>query len=450
MTSIIKLIVIIFSVKILSILIYINIIFEKEIQLISLYNFGLITTLFFFIFLIFTKKNLRNNLFFSFVIFVLSIYSLEKYLQFYNNKNFEIESRINKAKKLNKNYDDRSKLEIVQDLRKEIGKAAPTYHPSNFLYKFNKEEIKKINKKFFLPLTGQSNIQTVYNNENGKYCIYKSDRYGFNNPDYIWDEEKIDIALIGDSYTHGSAVDQGLDIAGQLRILMNKNVLNLGVGGSGPLIQLSVFSEYIKKIKPKKVIWIFYLGNDFENLNFEKNYPIFLEYLYKNLDQNLIQRQSEIDSWLSLLFSKLEKEKMNKKRSFLTLPAVRNLIHKSLVTKDIQKIKEEFLDVDLLDKILIKVKNDIDSWGGELIFVNMVGYNELIIKNKFNNKKKIKLKEVLNKNKIPMIDIENFLKKKKELISLFPLQMEGGHYTAEGYHYIANRISESLKTISYE
>ena len=132
-----------------------------------------------------------------------------------------------------------------------------------------------------------------------------------------------------------------------------------------------------------------------------------MEYLYKNLDQNLIQRQSEIDSWLSLLFSKLEKEKMNKKRSFLTLPAVRNLIHKSLVTKDIQKIKEEFLDVDLLDKILIKVKNDIDSWGGELIFVNMVGYNELIIKNKFNNKK-IKLKEVLNKNKIPMIDIENF------------------------------------------
>ena len=97
---------------------------------------------FFFIFLIFTKKDLRNNLFFSFVIFVLSIYSLEKYLQFYNNKNFEIESRINKAKKLNKNYDDRSKL-IVQDLRKEIGKAAPTYHPSNFYTNLIKKRLKK-------------------------------------------------------------------------------------------------------------------------------------------------------------------------------------------------------------------------------------------------------------------------------------------------------------------
>ena len=60
------------------------------------------------------------------------------------------------------------------------------------------------------------------------------------------------------------------------------------MGGSGPLIQLSVFSEYIKKIKPKKVIWIFYLGNDFENLNFEKNYPIFLEYLYKGKPKILI------------------------------------------------------------------------------------------------------------------------------------------------------------------
>ena len=44
-----------------------------------------------------------------------------------------------------------------------------------------------------------------------------SDRYGFNNPDYEWDKEKIDFLLVGDSFVHGACVNRPYDIASQMR-----------------------------------------------------------------------------------------------------------------------------------------------------------------------------------------------------------------------------------------
>ena len=41
-------------------------------------------------------------------------------------------------------------------------------------------------------LDGDSLANTITVNENGYYFIYKSDRYGFNNPDKVWDSKEID------------------------------------------------------------------------------------------------------------------------------------------------------------------------------------------------------------------------------------------------------------------
>ena len=35
---------------------------------------------------------------------------------------------------------------------------------------------------------------TNLGNENGYWVIYKSDRYGFNNPDKLWDKDNIELA----------------------------------------------------------------------------------------------------------------------------------------------------------------------------------------------------------------------------------------------------------------
>ena len=49
-----------------------------------------------------------------------------------------------------------------------------------------------------LPLSGISKRTTLVCNENGYYSKFESDRFGFNNPDFEWDAEKIDFFLLGD------------------------------------------------------------------------------------------------------------------------------------------------------------------------------------------------------------------------------------------------------------
>ena len=57
-----------------------------------------------------------------------------------------------------------------------------------------------------------SDSKTINCNENGYYSIYKSDRFGFNNPDLEWDKKDIEYLLIGDSFVHGACVNRPYDI----------------------------------------------------------------------------------------------------------------------------------------------------------------------------------------------------------------------------------------------
>ncbi|MEZ4575980.1 MAG: hypothetical protein R2857_13865 [Vampirovibrionales bacterium] len=44
--------------------------------------------------------------------------------------------------------------------------------------------------------------RTLLCNENGFWVDYQSDRYGFRNPDTVWDQPTADVLLVGDSFTH--------------------------------------------------------------------------------------------------------------------------------------------------------------------------------------------------------------------------------------------------------
>ena len=135
------------------------------------------------------------------------------------------------------NYDDRIAIEVYNDLKDEEN-ILVTFPP--FLHMIE-------NYENIFPLSSHSKIKNVFCNESGNYAFYLSDRYGFNNPDEVWDK-KIDIILLGDSFTQGSCVNRPYDIGSNLRTL-GKNTLNLGSIGNGPLINYAVFNEYIKKDK---------------------------------------------------------------------------------------------------------------------------------------------------------------------------------------------------------
>ena len=75
--------------------------------------------------------------------------------------------------------------------------------------------------------------------------------------------------MVGDSFAHGCCVARPNDISSVLRNLSNKSVLTLGMGGNGPLIEYAALREYLDK-KVKKVLWIYYEGNDLKSLKNEK------------------------------------------------------------------------------------------------------------------------------------------------------------------------------------
>ena len=126
-------------------------------------------------------------------------------------------------------------IEIYQDLKKINNKIAVAVAPENYL---------NLSKPIFL-LSGISNSETIYCNENGYYSIYQSDRYGFNNPDENWDKKEIEYRLVGDSFVHGAWVNRPNDMASVLETLSNKSTLNLGYSGNGPLIEYATLREYL-------------------------------------------------------------------------------------------------------------------------------------------------------------------------------------------------------------
>jgi len=133
------------------------------------------------------------------------------------------------AAELGVEYDERSKLQVIDGLIEKGVDAVPAVRPADVLTM--DEEL--------LPLGGVSNKTTVATNENGYYMVYPSDRYGFNNPDSEWDAEQVEWLLTGDSFTEGVAVNPGEDVAGQIRLITKQPTINVGRGGNGLLVEMA-------------------------------------------------------------------------------------------------------------------------------------------------------------------------------------------------------------------
>lgn len=188
-------------------------------------------------------------------------------------------------------YDVRLQIDVYLDELKKHKKVSLAVAPMH---------LKENNDKHLLSFSGISNVRTVNCNESGYWHLLNSDKYGFNNKNEVWDEKVIDYVFLGDSFIYGSCVNNNRTLTSVFKRLSKKNIINLGMPGTGPLTQLATMREYLKKIKVKNVIWSFYEGNDI--LDFKASYkiPILTKYLYdKNFSQNLINRQNLIDEILN-------------------------------------------------------------------------------------------------------------------------------------------------------
>ena len=346
-------------------------------------------------------------------------------------------------------WDKRSKLEVYKDLKKNNNKITVTTPPYYFLDNKYKE------KSNILTLAGVSNTKTIYCNENGYYSLYQSDRYGFNNPDREWDKKEIEYLLIGDSFVHGSCVNRPNDISSVLRTKYNKSTLNLGYEGNDSLIQYATLREYLNS-NVKKVIWIFFEGNDLDEktMMYFKN-KILNQYIQDlSFTQNLKNRQPEINFFLKNEVDLILEKKMNEKKEinfitvfkkFIKLSRVRSIINSILPKKyqpnfaersSRQKLKE-FKEILTLTKKLVNEKNS------KLYFVYLPEFERYLMN--YENTNYHNVKNIINDLKIPFIDIhKDVFEKEQNPLKLFPFE-SNVHYNVDGYKKVAETIYKLTK-----
>ena len=86
------------------------------------------------------------------------------------------------------------------------------------------------------------------------------------------------------------------DITGHLN---KKNyTINFGVTGTGPLISLAILREFGNYFKPKNVIYLYFEGNDLDELNYEKEDTTLINYLNDNFNQDYFNKYEDIKSFL--------------------------------------------------------------------------------------------------------------------------------------------------------
>ena len=400
------------------------------------YYFISFLLIFFSIITFFIKQKIKEYLIIVTISLVFSIYLSEGYLTFKDKSSIQQLYE----KKTGKKWDTRSRFQIYNDLKKKNNKIVLSVYP--------KEYIKNTNLSIF-PLSGISNSETIHCNENGYYSIYQSDRYGFNNPDEEWDNKEIEYLLAGDSFTHGACVNRPNDISSVLRKLSNKSVLNLGFSGNGSLIEYASLREYLNS-NVKKVLWIYFEGNDLKVLTKEKNNKILINYLNDlNFTQKIKSKQNEINI---LANNKIEEEKERESEREIFRKIENSFKFKFIRFIKIFKLRNFLYDIIMgpapisipeFKKIIELTKDLAIKNNSKLYFVYLPEYKRYKVE--YDNTKYNLVKNIVNELKIPFIDInKEVFEKEKNPLKLWPFQKRG-HYTVEGYKKIAEAIYKSTK-----
>jgi hypothetical protein len=367
------------------------------------------------------------------------------------------------AKRFGVDYDTRTRLEVVTDLRSRGTHVVLTAAPDWFFASDGAGGVKStlsIGGVEVQPLSGIARMLTVHCNESGPWVTFQSDEHGFRNPEGLWQFATVEIAAIGDSYAEGECVPPGREFVALIREQYPRT-LNLGMRGSGPLLALAQIKEYLPALKPKIVLWFYYEGNDLSNLNIEKQSTLLRRYLEDGFTQNLVNRQADIDRVLSehaiaaeaaeLARLASERQKTNFPDPIQTLKLTALRTRLSLLRNDVV----EPPDYDLLRDILAQANTTVHSWGGTLYIVYLPSWSsiatpphptEVAIPSEPDVQWRPQVLAIVNDLHLPLIDLYPAFRAERDPLAFFPFR-RWSHYNEDGHRFVANVLEDALRTI---
>ena len=313
-------------------------------------------------------------------------------------------------------------------------------------------------------------MTTVLCSEAGPYLVYDTDEFGFNNPTGVWDQP-IQVALLGDSFTHGACVAADKHFSGIIRARF-PGTLNLGMSGTGPLTQFAGIREYLSTLRPRFVFWFYTEGNDlilykFRGIGRSSEKPDFLRelerdllprYLEPGFKQDLLGNKDAMrDAMLDFVEDRIKRETKKIKRAtekaesfssvletasqFFTLHNIRKAVNKLPVGKERilrGKLEEARKSLPLYKQMVEMARKEIAGWGGRLSIV----YLPSNLRRSYRNPLKEELLTLWKDLGIEVIDPTADFQKHPNPKSLKPR-----HYAEEGYAIVAEAVLQHLERL---
>jgi hypothetical protein len=369
----------------------------------------------------------------------------------------------NLARSFGANFDTRSRLEVVRDLRRQGVQVVPSFFPLEPLEQESDGTMRSnitINGAETVPLGGIADRRTLFCNDSGEYVVYQSDLHGFNNPREIWRFDRADIAAVGDSFTQGACVPANKNFVDLIRRRYPATV-NLGMADEGPLSELAAVKEYLPRFQPKIVIWFYFEENDPLDLEKEKKSPLLMSYFANGFFQNLIGRQDEIDRALEEYLTRkevvatqkpVEQQDTNNElaegvgniQTFIKLGKLRERLHlvrkrvalRGTTTPEVQKV-----DMILFRKVLLEAQAFVGGWGGTLYFVYLPSWERY--GNPVLAQDRDSVLEAVDSLNIPIIDLDPTFRAHGDPLALFPFR-RFAHYNEDGHRLVADEVLRAI------
>ena len=374
-------------------------------------------------------KSFTKYSFIFFIYFFLILYSLNSLIVYVDYNNLPQKKIEKKLKAEDKKYDKRKLIQVVKDERLKGNDIYPYVVPREFL-KFNKKDT---------PLTPISNTNYVACNEFGIWKKIKTDKYGFNNKQFI---DTFDILLMGDSFAEGSCVDQFNEPANLFKKNHNLNTYNIGISGNGPLLSLALAHEIKDIVDFKYLVW-FIFDNDFYDITLETKSDYLKKYLKKDFIKNDYFSKIEIQNDIQKKYieNNLESFKtgFSLKESLLELKPLIYRINKLINKKE----NEDSINYNKKDfkKIFEKIHY---LYQDKKIFIVYLPATTC-----FNNrsieciKRFTELKNL--SNEIIFLNFYDFLERNiKDYKKMYALGQDGAHFSDLGYKYLVEFVNNSI------
>jgi hypothetical protein len=302
----------------------------------------------------------------------------------------------------------------------------------------------------FLPLSWPADAILPGCNEGDQrqFPILRTDRFGFNNEDWVypWDREKV--MLVGDSFAVGQCVHQEQSVQGVMR-RSGLAAFSTGIGGHGPLLALAALSEYGPALKPRSVFWLYFDGNDLVDLRDRELASSFLaQYLNDGFTQRLIERQGEVDrfwrafaedGWARL--AKLQEQARIRTPDASGRERTLATVRRELDLPDLPSLSADADVLRVFAAILRVAERRVRAWGGELYFVMIPNQDDY--RGHVPPYRRAVL-DAVHQTGLPVIDLDRPLRASGDPMQFYPLRTAWGHFNAEGYRLFAHSLIDAM------